>query len=116
MKVYTSYYAKQADHPNAVAISRGIPKGFTGRRIHELKPSQFMLDNLRGPALRDLYFQKIEKCKKAILKQLRDGDVLLCWEGPMKECHRHYAAEWLNANGVETEEFKEETDQESLFD
>lgn len=34
----------------------------------------------------------------------RKNVVLLCYETPEKFCHRHLVSEWLNKNGIKTEE------------
>lgn len=56
--------------------------------------------------------------KKTVLDKLKPQDVyndlmeisdrknvvLLCYETPEKFCHRHLVSEWLNMNGIKTEE------------
>lgn len=113
MKVYTSYYGLSSDHPNAVSISIGTPKGFKGRHIKGMKPTRFMIENLSGEPYKHLYRQILDRKEGEIIESLHEGDVLLCWEKPPKECHRHYAAEWLREHDIEVEEIV--LDQTSLF-
>ena len=40
-----------------------------------------------------------------VVEDLKDGSIMLCYEGPGKFCHRHLVAEWIQSNtGVIVEE------------
>ena len=112
--IYTSYYAKMKKLHEAgitpVAISRGVPRGFSGPRIKELAPTWAML-KMSDEDYEKNYeklLQSVDRC--AIIKALEEfGDVaLLCWEKDINQCHRKRVAEWLREGGCEVEEFLEE--------
>lgn len=99
--MYTSCFAHIKNIPaglEPVAISRGIPRFFKGRRCLDLAPSRELLDA-------DLPWEEyVKQYKKTVLKDLDPGEiaevlgdnaVMLCWEGPGKNCHRRLVAEWL---------------------
>jgi len=98
----TGYFSKHGSLPNAVAISRSVPKGWPGKRYLKLAPQW---DWLKLPE--EQYLEKYSKLLDGLnaqevyndLVELGGEDVvLLCWEGPTKFCHRHLVAEWLNEN------------------
>lgn len=43
---------------------------------------------------------------RQVEKDLLDGSILLCWCN-MGFCHRHLVRDWLNKNGIETEELRD---------
>lgn len=107
MKVYTSYFSNPAlrsvDAGRAVAISVGVPRNFRGRRLLELAPTRAMLK--MPEADYNMLYEGI--LSKLVLEDLglKEGDILLCWEGSGKACHRHMAAAWLREQGIEVTEF-----------
>lgn len=96
--IQTSYFAKAAALPNAVAISQGIPKWYNGKRYKPLAPSWEMI-HLKDPELyRKRYYEEV--LSKLDPKQVAadlDGCILLCHEKDSIFCHRRIVAEWLEA-------------------
>jgi hypothetical protein len=96
--IQTSYFAKAANLPNAVAISQGIPEWYTGARYKPLAPSWEIIH------LKDHELYKKRYCKEVLSKldpnQVAadlDGRILLCHEKDSTHCHRRIVAEWLEA-------------------
>ena len=111
MKVYTSYYALNASHPRAVGISISMPKGVTIRQIKALAPDWETLQKYKQTNDWDAYTHEyLDKLNKLgienITRLIHDGDVLLCYEKPPKNCHRHLLADWLRNYGIEVEEIE----------
>jgi hypothetical protein len=103
--MFTGNYAKCLTHPNAVGISIGVPKNFTGSVAKELCPTWQMVKHgytyreyvdlliWRGVDPRDTY----ERYK---------GKIMLCYEGDPTKCHRRYLARWLKETlGIEVPEY-----------
>jgi hypothetical protein len=99
--IYTSNFREHGKHPAAVAISRGVPKGYTGLRYLALAPSRIML---KLKSIDDFY--QAYQCD--VLEQLEPQKVwddlhriagpepiMLCWEPFGFLCHRRICAEWL---------------------
>jgi hypothetical protein len=103
--IYTSSFQQSGKHPNAVAISRGVPVWFKNRRIYDpLRPSRAMLE-LKGPAFDAAYGALLAALTpRLVAKELGDGAILLCWENEPADCHRGAVADWLRAAGYEVEE------------
>jgi hypothetical protein len=105
----TSHYAAVKHLPpdaEPVAISRGIPVWFSGRREQSLAPSWAMLK--MPPAEYDEHFAHLLATldPRTVYEQLGEQAVLLCWERPNVRCHRRLVAEWLErALGVVIPEF-----------
>lgn len=112
MKIYTSYFAKQANNPKALAICRWTPKWYNGRQCLLLAPSDKLLRGYKNGEVSEeeyahaytdyLNSLTIEK----VLSVLTDGDVLLCYERSSDFCHRHILAKWLTEHGVQVEEMR----------
>lgn len=110
MKIYTSYFAKNAQHPRAKSICRWPPKWYNGVQCGLLAPSVDLLTGYKMGTVSEeeytetylSYLNRLGLIK--VLAVLNDGDVLLCYEKPGDFCHRHILARWLNNNGVEVEE------------
>jgi hypothetical protein len=88
-----------------VAISRGIPFWFKGRRELRLAPSWAMLKMSK-----DEYDERFARLlarldPRELYDELGADAVLLCWEAPGVRCHRRRVAEWFeDALGVEVPE------------
>jgi hypothetical protein len=81
-----------------VAISRGVPCWYRGRRELRLAPDRSML---KAPADEfDRYYDALlaQLDPREVFAALGPGAVLLCWEKPGKPCHRRSVAEWLFAH------------------
>jgi hypothetical protein len=93
----TSNFKLSGTDPHAVAISRGVPKGFKGRRYLALAPATWALVKETDEAVfRETFMRQLEPLDaKAILKEVGEDAILLCWEKPGEFCHRRVVAEWL---------------------
>jgi len=93
----TSNFKLSGTDPNAVAISRGVPKGFKGRRYMPLAPATWAL--VREPdeaVFREKFMRQLERLDaRATVEALGEDAILLCWEKPGEFCHRRVVAEWL---------------------
>jgi hypothetical protein len=114
MKLFTSNFATSARDLNAVAISRGVPVWFKGKKYPALAPEAWMIKKdcpLSEVEWTAEYHKRIlsKLNAKKVLKDLGSGSVLLCWEKPGEFCHRRIVAAWLEKEtGIECPElFKE---------
>jgi len=94
----TSHYANVKNLPSdlePVAISRGVPAWFKGRREQGLAPSWAMLKMTAADY--DVHFARLlaKLDPRTIYDQLGENAVLLCWEKPNERCHRRAVAEWF---------------------
>lgn len=93
----TSCFGVSASHPNAVAISRGVPRWYKGRTYMPLAPS-WALIKVRDEAEYTRRY-KIEVLARLDPRKVADDlgadAVLLCWERPGEFCHRRLVAAWL---------------------
>ena len=107
--IFTSNFKIAGHLPQAVAISRGIPNGWQGRRYQALAPPRELIKIMEPERFIPLYrAQVLDKLDP--MKMIRDlgGDdfILLCWEPPGEFCHRRVVAAWLRKHtGVLIEEF-----------
>jgi hypothetical protein len=94
--ITTSNFAKSANHPDAVAISQGVPGWYKGRRYMALAPPRWLL-KARDPELFDREYRKqLESLDaKQVAEELGPNAILLCWESFNVRCHRWLVAEWL---------------------
>lgn len=102
----TSNFARNGRHPKAVAISRGVPKWYKGRRYLKLAPS-WELIKIEDPQFTKLYYRYIldRLDPKKVYKELGQDAILLCWEKPGEFCHRRVVARWLEEKlGIEVPE------------
>jgi hypothetical protein len=78
-----------------VAISRGVPRGWKGRRELRLAPSWEMLKMSPQDYDRnyDALLSRLDARK--LFEEIGDKTVLLCWEKPGFRCHRRRVAEWF---------------------
>lgn len=115
IKLYTSYFGKSLNHPQAVAITvRPPPFSPKVRHCDQLAPTWKLVSAYKTGEINaeeykkrylDMLRRKNDGDPRNVLMYLRDGDVLLCYEKPGEFCHRHVAAEWLKTvEGVEVEE------------
>ena len=106
----TSYFAKSATDPNAVAITIKKPPFFKGRHYPKLAPPSLLLLKYKNDHDENFYQMVyirdvLNKLKPMdVVNELGEDAVLICWEGKDKFCHRHIVAEWLKSNGVYIEE------------
>lgn len=106
--IFTSNFKIAGRLPQAVAISRGIPRGWQGRRCKALAPPRDLIKIMEPERFIAFYrAQVLDKLDP--MKMIRDlgGDdfILLCWEPPGEFCHRRVVAAWLRKHtGVLVEE------------
>lgn len=103
----TSNFKECGRNPEAVAICRGVPAWYKGRRYIELAPTWAMLKLPREEfeaAYRSEILEKLDPT--IVLDQLGIDSIILCWEPTGVYCHRRIVAEWLEAEcGVIIPEF-----------
>ncbi len=101
----TSNFARAAKHPQAVAISVGVPPWYRGRRYLPLAPDREWLD-LPPDEYTPLYKARLDALDpQQVAQALGEDAVLLCWEAPDKFCHRFLVAWWLEASmGIDVPE------------
>jgi hypothetical protein len=94
--ITTSNFAKSGKHPNAVAISQGVPRFYKGRRYMPLAPPRWLL-KAKDPELFDQeYHKQLEALDPSqVAEDLGPDAILLCWESFNVRCHRRMVAEWL---------------------
>lgn len=94
----TSCFARLQQIPRVmepVAISRGLPKWYTGRVEERLAPTWAML-RLPPEEFDRRYAEHLERLNPwELYKSLGPNAVLLCWEAPGYRCHRRMVAEWF---------------------
>ncbi len=112
MKLYTSYFAHCKSGDNCISISQGVPDGYSGRRSLVLAPSWELVMKLKNGqiTIEEYTTQYLAQLNAlgidAVLTELREGDIMLCWEGKNKFCHRHILASWLNEHGHDVTELE----------
>jgi hypothetical protein len=94
--ITTSNFAKSGRHPDAVAISQGVPRFYQGKRYLPLAPPRWLL-NAKDPELFDREYRKqLDSLNaKQVVEDLGPNAILLCWESFYVRCHRRLVAEWL---------------------
>ena len=106
--IFTSNFKIAGHLPQAVAISRGLPRGWRGRVYRPLAPSWALVKIYDSQQFIRLYRTQVLDRLDAgqVLRDLGGDDVvLLCWEPPGEFCHRQVVAAWLKAQlGVVVEE------------
>lgn len=107
MKLFTSYYAKSAENPKAMAISCRVPTYYHNLKTYPaLAPKwEFVLDQIKGTTTwenyvdryMDLIVNKRKLNAHQLLEVIPDGTIFLCYERPeeMGECHRRLVARWI---------------------
>jgi len=122
----TSNFTNNGKHPNAIAISAGIPKWFRGPRDLRLSPHYWMLKIDNHEEYTRTYHEKILKRlnPKRLFYDIGKDSILLCWEAPGIFCHRRIVADWFYKHlGIEVPEWakpepvieKPESEQLTLF-
>lgn len=105
-KLYTSYYARSGTHPDAIAISAKAPPFYKGKFYSPLAPTWDLLRAYKSGQIDDrgytewylrLLIQERKLTPQKVVDDLKDGTIMLCYEGPGKFCHRHIVAEWIES-------------------
>jgi len=105
----TSYYAKNADHPNAVSIAGRAPDWYKGRQYKKLAPKYWFFKKFKDEwddkygdeeyYTEQFYKEILNKLDpKEVAEELGEDAIILCWEKSGKFCHRHLVAKWLSDN------------------
>jgi len=98
----TSNFSRSGSHPEAVAISRTRPRGWTGRIFEPLAPPWRLLSAAKSGEIDEAEY--IRRYKEEVLSSLDpaavyadlgEDAVLLCWERAGAFCHRRLVAEWF---------------------
>ena len=94
--ITTSNFANSAKHPDAVAISQGVPRFYRGERYMPLAPPRWLL-KAKDPELFDREYRKLLDSldAKQVAEDLGPNAILLCGESFNVRCHRRLVAEWL---------------------
>lgn len=132
--IYTTYFANVKNLPNniiPISICGKAPDWYKGLQYKRLAPKYDFFMRWKENHDNDYYIkcfneQVLDKLSvEQVVKELDDillnqttaidysGDLkevpriaLICYEKPSDFCHRHLVADWLNANGIECQEFK----------
>ena len=105
MTLYTSYFARAGNNPQAVSIARSTPRFFTGSEYKVVAPPWELVDNYKKNVITweqytEQYLSILDKLGESkVISGLHDGDILLCYEKCGDNCHRHLLAKWLNDRG-----------------
>lgn len=97
----TSYFAKSANHPKAIAICIKKPSWFKGKHYPKLAPKYWFLKKYKRDG-DTKYYEKTYKEEvlskldpEVVFAELGPDSILLCYEIPEKFCHRHLVAKWF---------------------
>lgn len=100
-RLYTSCFKRNGKNPKAVAISQGVPKGWSGSRYMKLAPPWPLVHEKDPVKYAEAYRSQLSKLDvDVVVAELGDGSVLLCWEVTDSNCHRRLVAEWIRESGV----------------
>lgn len=109
--MYTSNYAKNGGHPNAVSIAGKAPIGYNGREYKKLAPKYWFFKKYKDDGDKQFYTEYYYKevldtlDPQIVYAELGDDAILLCYEKAGDFCHRRIVAEWLSHKlGVVIEE------------
>ena len=96
----TSNFKISGKNPDAVAISRGIPRYWKGKRYIALAPSRELMKVEDEREYTERYKREVLSTlsPQQVYNDLGDDAILLCWEPPGEFCHRRLVAEWLEEN------------------
>jgi hypothetical protein len=103
MNLFTSSFSIAGRLPDAVSISRGKPKWFSGKTFDLLAPNWIWIRNFReGVWTWEQYAERYNGLlsgldAETICEALGDGAVMLCWCNVAKgeKCHRRLVSGWL---------------------
>jgi hypothetical protein len=93
--ITTSNFAISGSHPDAVAISQGVPRFCKGRRYMPLAPPRWLLKAKDSELFDREYRKQLDALDaKQVAGDLGPDAILLCWESFNVRCHRRLVAEW----------------------
>ena len=111
--MFTSYFAKNANHKNAVSICGKCPDWYKGKQYKKLAPKFWFFAKYKADNDEAFYTEQYNNevlsmlNPNDILKELGEDAVLLCYEKPGDFCHRHLVSKWLNDNDIKCSELKQ---------
>ena len=97
----TSYFARSANHPQAVSVAGRAPPWYKGREYKKLAPKLWIFKKYKQDHNKEFYTEHFHHEVLSILdprqvyEELGEDAVLLCYEAPNEFCHRHLVAKWL---------------------
>lgn len=115
---HTSYFAKVSSLPAGyvpVAISTSVPDFYKGVHFKALCPPYITFMKYKNGGSWETFCKEynrkldtfdFERTVSSIRYKARDAEniVLLCFERPSANCHRHLVAEWFKQHGIPCEE------------
>jgi uncharacterized protein YeaO (DUF488 family) len=121
MSIWTSNFAQAGRLPDAVSISRGKPKGWSGRTFDLLAPEWLWIKNYQHGVWNwnqyaDAYNGLLAELDAAnVVAALGENAVMLCFCKPQERCHRFLVADFIEREtGLIVPEWSE-AGQMSLF-
>ena len=94
--ITTSNFARSGKHPDAVAISQGVPRFYRGKRYMPLAPPRSLLKAKDSDLFDREYRKQLQSLDaKQVVEDLGPNAIILCWESFNVRCHRRLVAEWL---------------------
>src|SRR5439155_17514364 len=94
--ITTSNFAKSGKHPDAIAISQGVPRFYRVKRYLPLAPPRWLLKAKDSELFDREYRKQLELLDaKQVAEDLGPNAILLCWESFNVRCHRRLVAQWL---------------------
>lgn len=117
MAIYTSYFANYSNIPEdfyLISIAQQMPTWITRNVdcIIEARPNWKLIKNWKESKISWqefdlLYYMQVQFNLSSIRNKIPPNAVLMCWEEPFKECHRHLLAKYLNQEfNLHIEEYK----------
>lgn len=98
--IYTSYFAKSGQLPNAVSIAGKTPDWFYGAKFPKLAPKAWFFKLYKetgdeGQYIQDYYTHVLSKLDPVEIVKELDGKIMLCYEKSDQFCHRFVVADWI---------------------
>lgn len=103
-KLYTSYLAKNAKHPDAIAICAWVPPYYASVKRYPLLAPEMALvklyksNQVNQEEYTEEYFKTLKKrgvTAQQVVNDMHEGAIMLCFEKPGEFCHRRLVAEWV---------------------
>lgn len=113
----TSYFAINANHPNAVSICGKAPDWYKGKQYKKLAPNFEIFSKYKSSNqtledeeeyTREFIKQRLNILDpKEVYKELGKVAIILCYETSDKFCYIHIVAKWLSESlGINIQEIK----------
>lgn len=119
MQLFTSYFGNVGALPKdatLISISLWSPKGWSGKHIKQLAPTEDILSEYKRTGDETRYVKRYQeeilgkRSAKNLVGAIREkwGDgtfIFLCYEKPGRFCHRRLLAHWLEQSGFHCPEY-----------